>query len=209
LSTKLTRVDGLLLADHCYLDAEDECYFVGEYTARAGYAFSPTNDLIQNLKKPMDRLGLPEWKYKERAIAQAGDTLRGAIPQEWLESATVVPVPPSKAKNDPLYDDRLLRVLHRLGSNIAIDIRELVVQTKSTAAAHESSDRPTPTDLLDIYSIDTAKAKTEQKKLVVFDDLLTTGCHFRAIKQILRAEFPNKPVIGLFIARRVPDSAAI
>jgi hypothetical protein len=65
LPTKLTRVDSLLLPDHYYLDADDECYFIGEYTARAGFAFSATNDLIQNLKKPMDRRDRPEWKYKE------------------------------------------------------------------------------------------------------------------------------------------------
>jgi hypothetical protein len=35
LPTKLTRLDSLLLADHYYLDAEDECYFIGECTARA------------------------------------------------------------------------------------------------------------------------------------------------------------------------------
>jgi hypothetical protein len=32
------------------MDTEDDCYYFGEYTARAGYAFSTTNDLIQNLK---------------------------------------------------------------------------------------------------------------------------------------------------------------
>jgi predicted amidophosphoribosyltransferase len=157
----------------------------------------------------MDRRDRPEWKYKEWAISKAAEMLREAIPPEWLRSATVVPVPPSKAKDDLRYDDRLLRVLQRLGSGIGIDIRELVVQPRSTAAAHESEDRPTPTDLLDLDTIDETLTKPAPEKLVVFDDLVTTGCHFKAIAQRLGGRFPTNPVIGLFIARRTPDSDVI
>lgn len=209
MPTKLSKVDGLLLADHSYLDAGDECYFIGEYTARAGYAFSPTNDVIQNLKKPMDRRGLPEWKYKEWAINRTGDMLREAIPQEWLTTATLVPVPPSKAKDDPRYDDRLLRVLERLGTGVELDIRELVLQRTSTTAAHESDDRPRPAELFALYTVDETKVEPEPERLVVFDDMLTTGCHFKAIARVLRDRFPNKPIIGLFIARRAPGSDVV
>ena len=209
MPTKLTRVDSLLLADHYYLDADDECYFIGEYTARTGYAFSATNDLIQNLKKPMDRRDRPEWKYKEWAISKAADMLREAIPPEWLNSATLVPVPPSKAKDDPRYDDRLLRILQRFGGGAGIDIRELVFQPTSTAAAHESEDRPTPADLLELYAIDETLIEPAPQKLVIFDDLLTTGCHFKAIEHKLGDRFPAKPIIGPFIARRAPDSDVI
>jgi predicted amidophosphoribosyltransferase len=195
------------MPDHSYLTLEDECYFVGEYTARAGYAFSSTNDLIQNLKKPMDRRGRPEWRYKEWAINRSGDLLREAIPQEWLAEATLVPIPPSKAKDDHRYDDRLLRVLQRIGADL--DIRELVVQEESTAAAHEGEDRPQPDDLFAIYKIDETKTKPEPNKLVLFDDLLTTGCHFKAAARLLRERFPRKPIIGLFMARRAPESDVI
>jgi hypothetical protein len=74
-----------------------------------------------------------------------------------------------------------LRVLQHFGSGVGIDIRELVFQRTSTTAAHESADRPTPTDLLDLYTIDETLTKPAPEKLVVFDDLLTTGCHFKAI----------------------------
>jgi hypothetical protein len=53
------------------------------------------------------------------------------------------------------------------------------------------------------------KTKPAPEKLVVFDDLLTTGCHFKAIAQILGERFPNKHVVGPFIARRAPDSDVI
>ncbi|HUQ90982.1 MAG TPA: hypothetical protein VM120_04815 [Bryobacteraceae bacterium] len=98
---------------------------------------SPINKLIYNLKKPMDRRGKPEWHFKETAIRDAGRMLREAINQEWL-SATLVPMPPSKTRDHPEYDDRLLRILQRLGEGLTLDVRELVVMTRSVEPAHLS-----------------------------------------------------------------------
>jgi hypothetical protein len=142
-------------------------------------------------------------EIKEWAISKAADMLREAIPPERLKSATLVPVTPSKAKDDPRYDDRLLRVLQRFGSGVGIDMRELVVQRRSTAAAHESEDRPTPADLLDLYAIDETLTEPALEKLVVFDDLLTTGCHFKAIVHKLGDRFPSIPQRGWPVARKV------
>ena len=55
----------------------------------------------------------------------------------WGNSATLVPIPPSKAKNDPLHDDRLIQMLRAIRPKGSLDIRELIVQMQSTAAAHE------------------------------------------------------------------------
>jgi hypothetical protein len=50
-SQRLTKIDELALPDHFYLTAADDCYFLGEYTARKGYAFSATNQLVLNFQK--------------------------------------------------------------------------------------------------------------------------------------------------------------
>jgi hypothetical protein len=57
---RLTKIDALTLPDHSYLTATDNCYFLGEYTARKGYAFSATNGVVLNFKKPMTKRRLPE-----------------------------------------------------------------------------------------------------------------------------------------------------
>jgi hypothetical protein len=56
---RLTEIDDLTRPDHFYLTPEDACYFLGEYTARKGYAFSPTNQLVLNFKKSLDKLHRP------------------------------------------------------------------------------------------------------------------------------------------------------
>lgn len=98
MPTRLSKIDELTRPDHTFLDPDDHCYYLGEYTARAGYAFSSMNDLIQNLKKPMDRRGRPEWKYKTLAISRSCEMLREVVPEKWLARATFVPVPPSKTR---------------------------------------------------------------------------------------------------------------
>jgi hypothetical protein len=54
---RLTKIDDLTRPDHFYLTPEDACYFLGEYTARKGYAFSPTNQLVLNFASSRDRVG--------------------------------------------------------------------------------------------------------------------------------------------------------
>ena len=206
---RLTKIDELMLADHVYLSEDDECYFIGEYTARAGYDYSPTNNLVSNFKKEMDRRCLPEWTYKEQAIRQTAKAFTIALEpmgQEGLSKVTFVPIPPSKSKKDPLYDDRLTRMLNLIRPHSKLDIREIVVQKYSTQAAHSSDDRPGPDDIEAMYETVEGLTKPEPNVVVIVDDVLTTGAHFRATKSVLSSRFPGTKVIGLFIARRVPDT---
>jgi hypothetical protein len=56
------------------------------------------------------------------------DEATAALNKEWLDSATLVPIPPSKSKNDALYDDQLERMLRGIRTNAQLDVRELVIQ---------------------------------------------------------------------------------
>ena len=204
---RFTRIDDLTRPDHWYLVEDDSCYFLGEYTARQGYAYSDTNQLIINFKKSMDRRELPEWRYKEVAIQQAAEAFRKGLNPEALDRLTFVPIPPSKAKDDPLYDDRVTRMLRRIRPEPPLDIREVIVQTKSTGAAHGLEDRPRPREIEALYRIDESLTAPPPRTIAVVDDILTTGGHFRAAHAMLSARFPAIAIVGLFIARRVPNTA--
>lgn len=146
----LTKIDTLTLPDQTHLTREDECYFLGEYTAGAGYTYSETNRLIINLKKPMDRRDRPEWKYKGLAIQTVAKVLKQAFPDKLLHSATFVPIPSSQVKSDPMHDDRMTRILQAISQ---VDYRELIIQTKSTDPVHESGNRLNPAEILNLYSL--------------------------------------------------------
>ena len=206
---RLTKIDDLARRDHYYLTDVDACFYIGEYTARKGYSYSETNQLIINFKKPMERRSRPEWHYKEQAIRDAASAFRNALSPKDIKNFTFVPIPPSKTKENPLYDDRVLRMLGAIRSDVEMDIRELIIQTENTDAVHTQTERPLPKQILKSYQIDQSLVNQEPKIIALVDDVLTTGAHFQAAKSALSKTFPRKTVIGLFIARRVPDTNEI
>ena len=203
---RLTKVDDLTRADHYHLAGDDDCYFLGEYSARKGFAFSPSNALILNFKKKMDRRGRPEWVYKAKAIQNAAEAFRAAFKNDIRKRFTFVPVPPSKARSDPLYDDRLLRMLAQIWPNEEADIREIVLQPLSTDAVHDQEQRPTPSEIEARYVVDRQTLTPAPSLIAVVDDVLTTGAHFVAVRNKLRQVFPDARIVGIFIARRVPET---
>jgi len=205
---KLTKVDELIRPQHFFLEAEDLCYFLREYTSVAGFTHGETNNIVSNLKKRMDRRGKPEWFYKERDILRAGRELRAALNEKVLQTVSIVPMPPSKAKGDPMYDDRVLRIAQEMTSGLACDVRELVLLRESMLAAHESTARPRPEDLYENLYVDEAVAEPAPARIVVLDDVLTAGAHYWAIKRRLRERFPGVSLIGMFYVRRAVPTAA-
>ncbi|MEO8378278.1 MAG: hypothetical protein ABI779_01320 [Acidobacteriota bacterium] len=200
-----TAVDDLLRPLYPHLTAADQCYFLREYTAGRGYAGSETNHLILNLKKPPDRRGRSEWHYKERAIEQVAREFRASVNLSALRRVTLVPMPPSKAKSDPLYDDRMLEVLRAVDVEGNLDIRELLLCAASMTPAHATTARPTIAQLVANFVLDKSLAHPEPRSIALVDDVLTTGAHFVAAKTVLAARFAGVPIRGLFVARRVFD----
>lgn len=203
----LTRIDELTRSDHSYLTATDECWFLREYTAGAGYAHSATNDLISNFKKPVAKKGGPEWKYKTLAIQQIAGELDRVLDARFVASVTFVPMPPSKARADPEHDDRLLQVLRLIAGGRA-DVRELLVATASRAASYTTTDRRDPVALAQNMKVDPRCLASRPSRIAIVDDVVTTGAHYRAAATVIAQALPGVPVLGLFVARRViPETA--
>jgi hypothetical protein len=147
---RLSKIDESNRGDHYHLNQDDECYYLFEYTSHKDFSFGFANDLISNLKKSVERRGRPEYRYKLRAIEACTQYLAATLNDDWLRVATLVPIPPSKDRLSPLYDDRVTAICRGLSGvkPYAIDVRELVEQTISIQAAHESpGSRPSLDDL--------------------------------------------------------------
>lgn len=188
------------LQDHHHLQGTDDCHFYLEYTSRRGFSYSDTNAFILNLKKKMSTQGTWQWAHKRRAIKDAARLLGTTLPQEWVQNSTFVPIPPSKARNDPEYDPRMTQILHEVGG---LDVRELIFQTESLEATHNLEDRHTIQDLLRVYKIDETLAAPRPTHIILLDDVVTGGTHFKAAKHVLETRFRGIPVAGVFLARRI------
>ncbi len=206
---RLSRIDDSNRDDHQRLRESDECFFLHEYTSGQGFGFGVANDLISNLKKPVDRQGRAEYAHKLRAIKHCSRLFEDSINEEWLKIGTLIPVPPSKARADPLYDDRILQICRGINPALQVDVREIVIQKATIRAAHESgNNRPTVSELEANYVVDEVQATQRRvSSIAIIDDVLTAGTHYRAMHNVISRRFPNIAIVGMFIARRVFPTA--
>lgn len=202
---RLSKIDDATREAHTRLREDDQCLYLREKTSHRDYTFSDTNNLISNLKKPTTSSSAV-LRHKERAIVQCAKEFREALNPKWLEITTLVPVPPSKARDHVAYDDRMERVCHLIREGQ--DVRNLVVQDCTMKANHARGidDRVSIEELLEAYSIDESLSDPEPTHIGIVDDMLTAGTHYQAMHTILSERFPNASITGLFVARRVfPD----
>lgn len=198
-SARFRLIGDLERPDHYYLSAADECCFLGEYTARAGYDHSTTNQIIANLKKSPLTRGTGQWQYKEREIRRVAQVMKGAINPAALPTLTFVPIPPSKLPTEPEYDDRMLRIAYLISPG---GTRELIRATATRAARHSADTKRDPQELRATLQIDESRTAPPPTHIFLIDDVITTGCSFIVCKQMVVERFPGVKVTGMFVARR-------
>ncbi len=198
-----TLIDDLTRLDHRELSENDTCIYLREYRAGGGYE-GETNSLIWNLKKkPSEKNIKGGYHYKTRAIAQVSREFANHLSPDWLNVATLIPIPGSKSRLHPDYDDRMEQICR--GIREGLDVRPLVYQTDSTDYSHnaEPGERLTVEQLMNVYAIDESLVQPEPANIGIFDDVLTVGRHYRAMHNLLSARFPNARITGIFIARTI------
>lgn len=91
----------------------------------------------------------------------------------------------------------------------SVDIRGVLRQIESTGADHSSDYRITPEALYALMQVNqqVLNEKPVRRDVFLFDDVLTTGKHFKCCKRHLRDVLPaDTQISGLFVGRRLfPD----
>jgi hypothetical protein len=189
--------------EYYYIGPGDDCLYIWERVSQVkgtDWNKYPTNGFISNLQIPMScKTQNPyRFKHKRTAINHAANALSELL-EKLREAGTFVPVPPSKTKDDPEHDDRLMRVLKAVKPPLP-DIRELILQRENWDSKVKGR---TPEDRARNFYINDNEANPEPDLILVFDDVLTTGSHFKAIKLVLGERFPAAKIYGVFLARAV------
>lgn len=175
-----------------------------------GFGHSPTNQHIYNIKMPMSCRGTPRWPHKERSIRAAISALRVAF-GERIDQITLAPTPPSKTVNHPEYDNRVLQLANGAVSGTRGNVVELVHQTVDMQASHlaqtAGGQRASIEELVAAYAFQESASTSCNQIIGVFDDVLTTGRHFKAMRRTILNHLPRAKVVGFFVARCVPDAS--
>jgi predicted amidophosphoribosyltransferase len=213
LPNRLTTIDETNRGAYSRLMDDDVCYFFGEYFAGKSFSGGETNNLISNFKiEPTKILASPyRAKYKNQAISTIAAALRAAIsPNDVNTRCTFVPIPPSKAPGHPDYCDRIERTLRKAFVGLNADIRPLVRQTRSLEADHRAAaNRVSFEELLAVTAVDGAHLAPAPRGLILLvDDVLTTGKHFKVCKQRILEALPHANIRGLFVARCIHQDAS-
>jgi hypothetical protein len=163
------------------------------------YGAGDANNLISNFKKGVEKKNRPaEWRYKEDAIVTFAKEL--AILD--MSNLIVTCVPSSKCKTDPLYDDRLEQTLQKLQGLRPGTVVEYPYRIRATIpAAHLGGGR----DIQSFYQnlVWLGFQSQNVNTIVIVDDVITSGCKFKACKQLILEHHPDAMVIGLFWGRTV------
>lgn len=204
---KFIELAGENVHEHSYLNIDDNIYYVEEYISGDGYAGNG-NNLIFNLKKGVERKGTDEWKHKEKSIVNMAILLAEEMNDVNVEKRKIywVPIPPSKIRTDPLFDDRTYRIL-TLATALSGSTKHLVVdvlhQNSNRESFSTSKDKRDIATLVSNYVMnDIPNYDPEKDIIVIFDDLLTTGCHFKAVEEVILNRYDNAEIMGVFVARR-------
>jgi hypothetical protein len=206
-SARFRLIGELERPNHHYLTDQDECFFWGEYTARAGYNHSTTNSIITNLKKKPSTRGTGQWQYKVTEIARVARVMKAAINPAALAGLTFVPIPPSKMVGDAEYDDRMSQIARQISLG---GTRELIRAIAPRVARHSGDNKHDPDELRATLQIDEALCTPSPTRIFLIDDVITTGCGFMVCKQMLTERFPDVKVTGMFVARRaLPPTASM
>lgn len=205
-SPQIRKIGDLERQDHSHLTPDHDCYFFGEYTARAGYSHSSTNQIITNIKKKPSLKGTPQWQYKIRDMQLVAAAIRSAINPKSYGIVTLIPIPPSKQRNDPEFDSRMFDIATMVSPQA--DVREIIETIAPRQSLHGSDQRLQPEELKTTLGLNEALCSQTPQNIILLDDVITTGCSFVACKSLLEDRFPAVPISGMFVARRAVDNAS-
>jgi predicted amidophosphoribosyltransferase len=196
----LRRLDSAAYHDHYFLAADDACWYLGEYRCggRGGGVLGDLGDLVRQLK----------WGGAcQEAVRALAELLRAGVERAWVESATWVPIPPSQPQHDP-DADVLTTILRQAFADYDLDVRGVLRQRTPRVPDRRLRARARFHTLYESLCVEDValSATAPRERIVLFDDVLTSGKHYQCARQRILETDAKVPVCGVFLTRRVPRS---
>lgn len=147
---------------------------------------------------------------KRKAIMEYANTICHLIPAFKVGQAStpilklgnrvgMLPVPPSKAQDDPHYDDRNFQTVTQICSQTGFRLCRDIETISPIVASHSGGTRNPQTIKQSLGRI--ARNANECDWVFLVDDVLVSGAHFVAVSELLRETEFTGEIIGLFLAR--------
>ena len=190
-----------------HINKNDDCHYWGDYLSANTLADDPITEFasmwtsqIHNFKKGNDRKDNPEWYYRNAAVVFFASILSNSIKDN--PTTGIMSIPSSKKSDDNSYDKRfedLFKEFRTKSKQVKV-ISPIAIQ-ETTTPSHAGGTR-VPEEIRANYKLTKPHELLQLDKLIICDDVLTTGAHFRAVSDFI-TEIGNfkKSIIGLFFSK--------
>lgn len=177
-----------------FLQEEDKIYYWEFYDPVYLMGYTPASSLICNLKKTPDD---PHYQYRQKSLREASEILECFLERTNLSAITIVPIPRSNCVGSYDYNSLLAEILE--GSSCSPDIQNLFCFKQLNEKTHYSSGRRDSQLIQANLSINEERLSICKTKIVLFDDVLTTGAHFAACKNLILSCRSEVTAYGLML----------
>lgn len=209
-----TYVDSVLRSTRGHLTPSDLCYYYLIRDSR-GWDDGPhakANQLITNFKHDPQKYAANSGPmyYKSQAIR----TLAGYVRSFFIAQKDVlgnkdvylVPIPTSKPRSAQYYDPRLDSLCQIVERDVPwVRYLPLLDTKQNVGKAHAGAGSRDPSFLAGNMDCGEIPPSRSERYVVLVDDVLTTGAHYAACKQVVRNKFPDVVVLGLFLSVHVNE----
>jgi len=200
------RIDRRIESTPSKLSLDDICFYYRDYI-EGGHKASDSNQLVCNFKiEPhIENENPSRWAYKQLAVEQCIQDYKMFFNRFFAQNPAIsvglIPIPPSKGKSSIEYDNRMVRVAKCLEKGyLGITVCDVLDTNSLLLPAHLGGTREI-SEIKDCLSIELYSFDT-YGVVFVLDDMITSGAHYVACKELLKEYHPNINVAGLFWSRK-------
>lgn len=205
-----TQVDRIACVDRAFITPDDQCFYYLQRDS-LGYSAGPradANSLIINFKKKPEVIRSDERQahYKRQAIEYFASAVLDFFQQnaKLLDDCEVflVPIPTSKPRGDADYDNRMDELCCIVGDSLKWVSYAPILDTRSDlGTAHEGTIPRNPECIKENLVFSGRISNIRIPKVVfLIDDVLTTGAHYAACRDMINNAYPGVPIFGLFLS---------
>lgn len=183
-----------------HIKKNDFWVYAREYLSGTGYQGGPTNSLVLDFKKSPSKKQTIEHEYRKKAIYEFKKEIEMLLNPKI--PAVLTSVPSSKKKDHPEYDNRFEDLFKEILKSHPHWMVEWPVEIKTTTLPAHISGKRDPDTLKKNYIWKGFNHK-EPKILYIFDDIITTGAHLRALSDFFSENGYKGKIIGICWAKTV------
>lgn len=200
------RVD-LTDGGHSFLDPDD-CVLYYMDRVHGGFDKSAANQKIVNIKMGVNQSSSRLY-FRNKAINEYARNMVDLIcgfPE--FQEAALVPIPPSEARDDPEYDDKMERVCSAAAQlarkrGLGLSVSNLLSQIESHEPFHENDKMRNPDTIYRNLVLDKTLIPSGICTFILVDDVFTSGSHFVACKRKILNAIPDASIAGIMWAKQL------